>query len=56
MEPIRICSKCGGPTRYYHGPGTTTRVVCKGTCEGWYVIKEYDSAISTKKLKKTRKL
>ena len=56
MEPIIICPKCGGPTRYYHGPGTITRVVCKGTCEGWYVIKEYDSAISTKKLKKTRKL
>jgi hypothetical protein len=56
MEPIRICPECGGPTRYYHGPGTITRVVCKGTCEGWHVIKEYDSAISTKKLKKTRKL
>ena len=52
MEPIRICPKCGGPTRYYHGPESITRVVCKGTCEGWVVIKEYDNSVANKKLQR----
>ena len=47
MEPIRICPKCGGPVRYYHGPESITRVVCKGTCKDWTVIETIDNSKDT---------
>jgi len=53
MEPIRICPKCGGPTRYYHGPESITRVVCKGFCPAWTVIKVIDNSVANKKLQRT---
>jgi len=42
MTPIRKCPYCGGKTRYYHGPESISRVVCKGECPPWTVIKTID--------------
>ena len=43
----------GGPTRYYHGPDSIIRVVCKGTCKPWTVIKIIDNSVANKIIHRT---